>query len=80
MKSSLDTIVLRNIYAYGKNYTAPSYICFIELINNIFRFLFFLIFYILNINLKVILIICIIGTFITSLIKFDDGKYGYNKV
>lgn len=79
-KSSLDVITLRNIYIYAKNYSAKHYICFIETINNLARILFLGIFYILNINLKSIIIISIIGLFINSIILFDDGKYGYSKI
>jgi len=78
MKSSLDTIVQRNTYAYGKNYDAPSYISFIELINNIFRTLFLIIFFILDLSLKQIIIFSIVGLLINAFIKFDDGKYGYS--
>lgn len=79
MKSALDTIVLRNTYAYGKNYKIPNYIEFIELLNNITRTLFLIIFYILDLNLKTIIIISIVGIIINAFIKFDDGKYGYKK-
>lgn len=77
-KSALDTITLRNTYAYGKNYSSKEYITFIEMINNLTRTILFLIFYLLNIPLKIILIICIIFLCITSLIKYDDGIYGYS--
>ena len=78
-KSALDTIILRNTYAYGKNYEVTSYIEFTELINNITRVIFLITFYILNLNLKTIIIISIIGIIINSFIKFDDGKFGYKK-
>ena len=78
-KSALDTIVLRNTYAYGKNYDAPSYIGFIELLNNISRTLILLIFYILKLDLKIIIIVSIIGIIFNAFIKFDDGKYGYTQ-
>lgn len=77
MKSSLDTIVQRNTYAYGKNYDAPSYISFIELLNNITRTLFLIIFFILDLSLKQIIIFSIFGIIVNAFIKFDDGKYGY---
>lgn len=76
-KSSLDTIVLRNTYVYGKNYNIVNYILFIEYLNNIVRFLFLLIFYIINLNIKAIIIISIISIIINGFIGFDDGKYGY---
>lgn len=79
MKSALDAIVLRNTYVYGKNYKTPNYIEFIELLNNITRTIFLLIFYIIGLNLKTIIIISIIGILINAFIKFDDGKYGYKK-
>lgn len=79
MKSALDTIVLRNTYVYGKNYEIPNYIEFIELLNNITRSVFLIIFYILGLNLKIIIIISIIGILINAFVKFDDGKFGYKK-
>lgn len=78
-KSALDTIILRNTYAYGKNYEITNYIKFTELLNNITRVIFLVIFYTLNLSLKTIIIISIIGIIINAFIKFDDGKYGYKK-
>lgn len=78
-KSSLDTIVLRNTYAYQKNYDVTSYVIFIELINNIGRTLFLILFYITNIELKTMFYICIIGMLLNVFVKYDDGLYGYNK-
>lgn len=78
-KSALDTVVLRNTYAYGKNYEVQSYIGFIELLNNITRTIFLILFYIFNINLKYIILLSVVGMLINAYIKFDDGKYGYNK-
>ncbi len=78
-KSALDVIVQRNTYAYGKNYSPKEYIAFNEILNNLTRTIIFLIYYLLNLSLKVILIICIIFLCITVLIKYDDGKYGYKK-
>lgn len=78
-KSALDTIILRNTYAYGKNYEVTNYIEFIELLNNITRTIFLIIFYFFNLSLKTIIIISIIGIIFNALIKFDDGKYGYKK-
>ena len=79
-KSSLDTITLRNTYVYQKNYCITSYIIFTEIINNIARTLFLIIFYIFNIPLKTMLLICILGIFLNVFVKYDDGKYGYNNV
>lgn len=79
-KSSLDTITLRNTYVYQKNYCITSYIIFTEIINNIARTLFLIIFYIFNVPLKTMLLICILGIFLNVFIKYDDGKYGYNNV
>ena len=79
MRSTLDTIILRNTYVYGKNYSVVTYIGFIEFLNNIIRFIYLFIFYLFNFNLKIILFISIIGLFINSFFKFDDGKYGYKK-
>lgn len=79
-KSSLDTITLRNTYVYQKNYCITSYIIFIEIINNIARTLFLIIFYIFNIPLKTMLLICILGIFLNVFVKYDDGKYGYSLV
>lgn len=78
-KSALDTIILRNTYAYGKNYEVTSYIKFTELLNNITRTIFLIIFYILDLKLKTIIIISIVAIVINAFIKFDDGKYGYTK-
>ena len=78
-KSSLDAVVLRNTYAYGKNYEPVSYMAFTEFINNSTRSILFLLFFLFNASLKVIIIIDIVFVFVSSLIKFDDGKYGYNK-
>lgn len=79
-KSSLDTITLRNTYVYQKNYCITSYIIFTEIINNIARTLFLIIFYIFNIPLKTMLLICILGIFLNVFVKYDDGKYGYSLV
>ena len=79
-KSSLDTITLRNTYVYQKNYCITSYIIFTEIINNIARTLFLIIFYIFNVPLKTMLLICILGIFLNVFVKYDDGKYGYNNV
>ena len=79
-KSSLDTITLRNTYVYQKNYCITSYIVFTEIINNIARTLFLIIFYIFNIPLKTMLLICILGIFLNVFVKYDDGKYGYSLV
>ena len=78
-KSALDTIILRNTYAYGKNYEVTNYIKFTELLNNITRTIFLIIFYILDLSLKTIIIISIIGIITNAFIKYDDGKYGYKK-
>jgi len=79
MKSSLDTIVLRNTYAYGKNYDVCSYIGFIELLNNLFRTVFLIIFFVLGVSLKFIIIVSILGIFVNAFVRFDDGKFGYTK-
>ena len=79
-KSSLDTITLRNTYVYQKNYCITSYIIFTEIINNIARTLFLIIFYIFSVPLKTMLLICILGIFLNVFIKYDDGKYGYSLV
>ena len=77
-KSALDVITQRNTYDYCKNYRAKVYVIFIEMLNNLTRTIIFIIFYILNISLKGLLVVCIIFLCITVLIKYDDGKYGYN--
>lgn len=79
-KSSLDTITLRNTYVYQKNYCITSYIIFTEIINNIARTLFLIFFYIFNVPLKTMLLICILGIFLNVFVKYDDGKYGYSLV
>ena len=79
-KSSLDTITLRNTYVYQKNYCITSYIIFTEIINNIARTLFLIIFYIFNVPLTTMLLICILGIFLNVFVKYDDGKYGYSLV
>lgn len=79
-KSSLDTITLRNTYVYQKNYCITSYIIFTEIINNIARTLFLIIFYIFNVPLKTMILICILGIFLNAFVKYDDGKYGYSLV
>lgn len=79
-KSSLDTITLRNTYVYQKNYCITSYIIFTEIINNIARTIFLIIFYIFNVPLKTLLLICILGIFLNVFVKYDDGKYGYSLV
>lgn len=79
-KSSLDTITLRNTYVYQKNYCITSYIIFTEIINNVARTLFLIIFYIFNVPLKTMLLICILGIFLNVFVKYDDGKYGYSLV
>ena len=79
-KSSLDTITLRNTYVYQKNYDITSYIIFTEMINNLSRTIFLVIFYIFNVPLKTMLLICILGILLNVFVKYDDGKYGYSLV
>ena len=80
LKVTLDTIVQRNTYVYGRNYDVNSYIEFTELLNNIFRTIILIIFYLLNLNLRNIIYIGILGIFINSFVKYDDGKYGYKNL
>lgn len=79
-RSVVDLITLRNTYVYSKNYTRLNYIIFTEGINNIGRVIILTLFYITNISLKKIILICILGILINIFIKYDDGKYGYNNV
>lgn len=79
-RSVVDLITLRNTYAYSKNYTRLNYTIFTEGINNIGRVIILTLFYITNISLKKIILICILGILINIFIKYDDGKYGYNNV
>ena len=80
LKVTLDTIVQRNAYVYGRNYDVNSYIEFTELLNNVFRTIILIIFYLLNLNLRNIIYIGILGIFINSFVKYDDGKYGYKNL
>lgn len=79
-RSVVDLITLRNTYAYSKNYTRLNYTIFTEGINNIGRVILLTLFYITNISLTKIILICILGILINIFIKYDDGKYGYNNV
>lgn len=79
-RSVVDLITLRNTYVYSKNYTRLNYTIFTEGINNIGRVIILTLFYITNISLKKIILICIFGILINIFIKYDDGKYGYNNV
>lgn len=79
-RSVVDLITLRNTYAYSKNYTRLNYTIFTEGINNIGRVIILTLFYITNISLEKIILICILGILINIFIKYDDGKYGYNNV
>lgn len=76
----LETIILRNIYSYGKEYKILSYNLFIEFIKNFSKVLILLIYIIFNLKLKIILYIGLFMLFISSFIKFDDGKYGYKNI
>ena len=78
ISSSIDTITLRNIYCYGKNYSVISYVTFIELLNNFGRTIFLVIFYFLKLDLVYIILVSILGILTNVFIKFDDGKYGYS--
>ena len=78
-RSVVDLITLRNTYVYSKNYTRLNYTIFTEGINNIGRVIILTLFYITNISLKKIILICILGILINIFIKYD-GKYGYNNV
>lgn len=80
IKSSVDTITLRNTYCYGKNYDVISYVAFIEIINNVGRTLFLVLFYLLDLGLMQIILVSVIGLFLNVFVKFDDGKFGYSKV
>ena len=79
-RSVVDLITLRNTYVYSKNYSRLNYTIFSEGINNIGRVIILTLFYITNISLKKIILICILGILINIFIKYDDGKYGYNNV
>ena len=79
-RSVVDLITLRNTYVYSKNYTRLNYTIFTEGINNIGRVIILTVFYITNISLEKIILICILGILINIFIKYDDGKYGYNNV
>lgn len=79
-RSVVDLITLRNTYVYSKNYTRLNYTIFTERINNIGRVIILTLFYITNISLEKIILICILGILINIFIKYDDGKYGYNNV
>lgn len=79
-RSVVDLITLRNTYVYSKNYTRLNYTIFTEEINNIGRVIILTLFYITNISLEKIILICILGILINIFIKYDDGKYGYNNV
>ena len=79
-RSVVDLITLRNTYVYSKNYTRLNYTIFTEGINNIERVIILTLFYITNISLEKIILICILGILINIFIKYDDGKYGYNNV
>lgn len=79
-RSVVDLITLRNTYVYSKNYTRLNYTIFTEGINNIGRVIILTLFYITNISLTKIILICILGILINIFIKYDDGKYGYNNV
>lgn len=79
-RSVVDLITLRNTYAYSKNYTRLNYTIFTEGINNIGRVILLTLFYITNISLTKIILICILGILINIFTKYDDGKYGYNNV
>lgn len=79
-RSVVDLITLRNTYVYSKNCTRLNYTIFTEGINNIGRVIILTLFYITNISLEKIILICILGILINIFIKYDDGKYGYNNV
>ena len=79
-RSVVDLITLRNTYVYSKNYTRLNYTIFTEGINKIGRVIILTLFYITNISLEKIILICILGILINIFIKYDDGKYGYNNV
>lgn len=79
-KVVIDNIVNRNTYVYGKNYDIPSYIVFIELLNNISRVVILLFYYLLGLSIKSMLYMGVLGIFINAFIKFDDGKYGYSRL
>ncbi len=77
-KTSLETTILRNIYCFGKNYN-ELYIYFIEFIKNFSRVVFIALFLMFNSNIKFILYLGVLSLIITSVLKFDAGKYGYKK-
>jgi hypothetical protein len=67
----------RNIYFLGSHYNKTSYNMLYEIIQNFSRLLLFLLIFAFTRDLKTILYISIIGTFLSSFIVFDDGKGGY---
>lgn len=77
--SGLETVVSRDIYSLGNSNNYLSYITFLELLNTIYRSIFIIIILIFDINLKYILYIGLLSLIFMSLVKFDDGKYGYKR-
>lgn len=75
----LETIIMRNIYSYGREYDSLVYNTYIENIRNISRIIISLFILIFNIQITNLIIIGIISLFISSFIKIDDGIGGYKK-
>ena len=57
-----------------KDIEVKGYVLIVESIFNITKFIMFFVFYLFNINLKLLLIICIVEIFISSFIIKDDVK------
>ena len=78
-KSSMQAITTRNNYAYSKNYNLVTYVYYNEYFVNSIKVIILLFFYLLNFDLKSIIVLSIITMVINSFIGYDDGKYGYSK-
>lgn len=75
----LETVILRNIYSFGKSYKVLSYNLFIETIRNTARIIILALFFFFVNDLKIILYIGTFSLFLASIVRLDDGKYGYRR-
>ncbi|MBE6153057.1 MAG: MFS transporter [Firmicutes bacterium] len=67
-----QTSVTRFMYALGKHYDTLEYVTITEILFNLMRLIIILFMFIFIKDLKIILYICIVGLFLTGIVKFND--------
>ena len=72
-----QTSYVRNVYALGKDYNAREYQSFYLVFTSVVAAVLLGSFYLLNLDLVVVLYVCVLGAALSGLVDFDDGRGGY---